>query len=147
MIHLIRDNRKVYCTAIMKRLEDYNYRHERYNFNFSLAIGLSSDGIDLRGFDSFKRQTDEFIILEEHLCCVVLDGSDTEDAIKATSNIQTQFETNYFNKKLFVVVTSSHDYDNKVSMLNSLFDILEYAITHDMDSMILDKSQMILHDH
>lgn len=144
MIKLIRNKRKQYHKTIMDQLEHYSYRHERYNFNFSLAIGLSVDELDLRAFETFKRKTDEFVILEEFLCALVLDGSDVDTAIKATSNVQTQFQTNYFNKKLYVVVASAHDYDNKKSMVNALFDMLEYAIKHEMDSVILDKSQLLL---
>jgi hypothetical protein len=123
------------------------YRNKRYNLDFSLAIGLSYDQINLEKFIDSKRKTDNFIHLEDYLYCMVLDGASYESAIKATSNLQTQFQTQYFNKKLYIAVVASSEFDNENIMVNSLFDILEYSISHNMDNMVIDKSQMLLDKH
>lgn len=145
MINLIKNNRRNYHQKIIDKLGDYAYRMKRYDLDFSVAIGFSEDEVNLAEFISIKRRTDEFIVLEDNLCCIILDGADSNSAIKAASNLQTEFQHRHFNTKLFVSVVTAKDYDNDAVMINSLFDILEYSILNNMDNMVIDNHQIISH--
>ena len=147
MITKIKNNRKKYVEKIVSSLDEFSYRKARYSLNFSLAVGLVNEEISLENFIDLKRKTDDYIHLENNLYCIVLDGADYDAAIKATSNLQTQFQSNYFDKKLFIAVISSDECDNDKTMVNQLFDILEYSVSHKMDGMVIDKYQMLRHNH
>ena len=108
---------------------------------------MTDDNMNLEGFVDSKRKTDNFIHLENHLYCVVLDGADYDASIKATSNLQTQFQTKYFDKKLYVAVVTAKEYDSDTVMVNSLFNILEYSVSNNMDNMLIDKFQVLLDKH
>ena len=56
--------------------------------------------------------------------------------------MQTEFQYKYFNEKLFISVVAAEDYNNDRVMINSLFDILEYAISNNIDNIVIDKDQL-----
>lgn len=142
MKNQIKENRKMYHEAIINRLSHFSYRKKRYKLNFSIAIGLCDEQINLSEFIEIKRKTDDFIVLQNNLCCIIFDGADSDSAIKAAANMQTDFQYKYFNKKIFVSVVAAEDYDDDIAMVNSLFDILDYAISNDLDNIVIDKNQM-----
>ncbi len=143
----IKIDRKKYYKEILDNLDEYAYRDKRYHINFSLAIGLSDETIDLSEFKNSKRKTDKFISLEKNLYCIVLDCTNDNSEIKATLNLQHEFQEKHFGKKLFIGVVCSKDYDNENNMINSLFDILEYSIDNNMNGIVVDKSQMLTQNH
>jgi len=142
MIKLLREKRKIYLDKIISNLNEYSYRSKRYNFEFSLALGLADEKINLEKFAEMKRMTDTYIHLENNLYCIILDGTSADTAIKATSNLQTMFQRQYFNVKLFISVVSSSEYNSEYVMVNSLFDIIEYAINNNMDNQVMDRGQI-----
>ena len=142
MIKLLREKRKTYLNKIIAQLDPFLYRSLRYNFEFSLALGIADERINLENFVHAKRKTDAYIHLEDNLYCMVLDGTNADSAIKATSNLQTMFQRKYFNVKLFISVVSSIEYNNENVMVNSLFDIIEYSINHNMDNQVMDRGQI-----
>ena len=142
MIKLLRKKRKIYLDKIISNLDEYLYRSKRYNFEFSLALGLADEKMNLENFSEMKRKTDAYIHLEDNLYCIVLDGTSADTAIKATSNLQTMFQRKYFNVQLFISVVSSSEYNNEYVMVNSLFDIMEYSINNNMDNLVMDKGQI-----
>jgi len=148
MINVVKNNRQKYLQEIISHLDDYSYRSKRYNIEFSLAIGLCNESIDLTTFINFKRKTDTFITLETNLCCIVLDCTAADSAIKTASNLLSVFQSKYFNKELFTAVVTSKDYDdNNNRMINDLFDILDYSVSNNMDNLVLDQSQMLEQNH
>lgn len=142
MQNLTQDNRQKYSRVIMDSLDDYSYRSKRYHIDFSLAIGLCNVNVDFNDLISKKRKTDKLIMLEENLCCVVLDCAPADCAVKATSNLQNGFKIKYSNNELYTGVVTSRDYDSDKNMVESLFDVLDYSITHDMKGLIADKNHM-----
>lgn len=141
MLSSIKNNRQKYHRTILDTIEDNLYRKKRYELNFSLAIAICNNDVCMRDFSTHIRQTDKFIGLEEHLCSVVFDGIPFDKALKVTSNLQNIFQNKHFNKKLFIGIVSSADFehdDNGYKMINSLLDVLEYSISNDMNHEIVD---------
>jgi hypothetical protein len=140
---MIKENRSKYQTVIVNRIDDYFYKRKRYHQHFSLAIGLFDPDLDLSALDEHSRQTDIFIELEKNLYCEVFDGTTAGSGIKAASNLLTIFENNYYGKRVYASIVFSNDYDTSSQMVHRLFDILEYAYSHNMPNMIVDNSVMI----
>ena len=143
LLKLVRDNKTKYLSIIEDKIKDYMYRSERYGQKFSLSIGLCNFGVDLRDFESFIRQTDEFIILEDNLCCIILDCAPSCNGIKAANNMLAGFQSRYFSKALYSSVVSSDDFPDKDKLLRELFYVLEYAINNNMDNIVVDSDSMI----
>ncbi|MEN8304515.1 MAG: hypothetical protein ABFQ64_10640, partial [Campylobacterota bacterium] len=145
MLSLIKNNRHKYHNIILDSIKDNLYRKERYQLDFALAIATCDADICMHDFANKIRSTDKFIVLEDHISCVLLDGISADTAIKATSNLQTIFQGQHFGEKLFISLVSSTDnnYDNDgYKMINSLLDVLEYSIFNNMDHEIVDYNQM-----
>ncbi|MCW8896133.1 hypothetical protein [Sulfurimonas sp.] len=144
MQNLIKDNFQKYYKLIMDNLEEYSYREKRYGVEYSLTLWLSDNNVNFKDFIDHKRKTDMFIELEKNLCCIILDSTTSQNAIKATSNLQTAFQNKNFGKKLYTSVVFSEDYENNENMIKDLFYVLEYSISNNMDNIVIDKSQMLL---
>jgi len=143
LLKLIRDNREKYTSIIDRYMQDFVYRSKRYEQHFSLSIGLCDFDTDLKSFESFIRQTDKFIILEDNMCCVILDCAPSCSGLKAANNMLAGFQSRYFSKSLFSSVVSSDEKKENLQMINELFYILEYAINNNMDNTVVDSESML----
>ena len=142
LINLIQDNKKKYASIIQERINNFSYRSQRYGHVFSLSIALCEEGIDLRGYCNHKRKSDEFIVLEENLCCLVLDCTDTSSGVKAANNILTSFQSHNFSKTLYSSIISSDEHPESEKMIHELFYVLKYAIENNMDNIVVDAHSM-----
>lgn len=139
----LRDKRRVYHKNIRESLEHYAYRGDRYNIDFSVAIGLSDEDIDLTPFGSYTRKTDAFLILEKNICCVVLDCTPPGGGMKAAENMLVGFQQRFFSRSLYSSVVWYHEYRDVSKMVHHLFDVLEYSLSNNMDNMVVDPTQII----
>ena len=143
MINMIKENRQLYHSIVVNKIDDYFYKRKRYDQHFSLALALSYPDTDIKAFNEHHRQTDKFIVLEKNLCCEIFDGTTAESGIKALSILLTSFENHFYTKQIFTSIVFSKDYDTSSQMVNRLFDILEYAYSHRMENVVVDNSLMI----
>lgn len=145
MLALFQNNRHKYHDEILNNIKDNLYRKNRYHFDFALAIAVCDTNISMHKFQSSIRDTDKFIRLEDNLCTVVLDGISSSSAIKASTNLQAKFESEYFREKLYISVIDSsenHQDTNGYKMINSLLDVLEYSISNNISNEVVDYYQM-----
>ena len=142
-IEVLRAKRQDYHKNIKSALEHYAYRGDRYDIDFSVAIGLSDNDIDLRPFSSYTRKSDAFLILEKNLCCVVLDCTPAGGGMKAAENMLVGFQQRFFGRSLYSSVVWYREYRDVNKMVHHLFDILEYSISNNMDNMVVDPTQVI----
>ncbi len=138
MLNYIKENKRDYYDAIVKNLDEYSYRNKRYHIEFSIAISLCDVDVDFKDFMDNTRKTDTLIPLEKNLCCLVLDCAPADSALKAAENMQAKFHKKYFDKKLYTAVVSSKNYDSDKIMVESLFDMLDYSIEHNIENPIAD---------
>lgn len=141
MIDMIDDNSKEFHQKILDKLDDYFYRENRYNLDFSIVIALCNENVNSSKLINIKRQTDELIILKDNLFCVVLDGTSSVTGVKAASHIQTEFLNMYGDKELFIALVTSQDYIDHSEMIDSLFKILKYSIVNNIHNIIIDKDR------
>lgn len=123
---------------------EFQYRLERYNIDYSIAIGfIKGIDIDLNHFQTHIRKTDRFVVLSNNMYAVILECADEPCGIKAANNLLTKFQQQYFEFPLFASVVNGSNYSNVKDMLLSLFHLLEYGVTYNMDNQVLDISQRI----
>ena len=79
----------------------------------------------------------------DHIHAVVFDFTDEEKGIKAANKLLTHFQHAYFSKSVYAAVINSEEFTTAQSMVSKLFYLLEYAIRHRMDNLLMDKSQLI----
>lgn len=128
---------------LSQAVKDFAYRLKRYEINYSVAIGHTSADIDLSQMSGYIRETDRFIVLSHNTCAIILDCSDEVRGIKAANNLLTHYQSNFFSKPLYLTVVTASNYETNPKMLHELFYLLDYAIEHNMNSILLESSQVI----
>jgi len=136
----IRINQKEYEKKILESIKDFTYNFERYSANFSLAIGAACNEIDMEKFSQLIRETDKFIILDNHICCIVFPFTDAEQGIKATSNLLNEFEMKFFSQKIYTGVVNAAECNSSEKQIKGLFDILKSSVENGMNNIPLDKT-------
>ncbi len=134
----LRQNRKDYEKKVLESIKDNIYQRERYNVDFTLALGATPSEMDMEIFSTLIRESDRFIILDKHICCVVFPFTNSADGIKATSNLLSKFEMKFFSQKIYLSIVNANDCDTSDHQIQKLFDVLKFSIEHGMANMPLD---------
>jgi len=129
-----------HAQTILDSIKNELYEHDRYNVNYSLAIGATNSKLDMQGFAKLIRETDKFIILNEHICCMVFPFTDAAQGIKAASNLLSKFEIRFFSEKIYIGVVNAQTYETPMKQIEKLFEILKYAIENGMQNIPLDST-------
>lgn len=137
-------NRKILQDKLERELNDFDYRYTRYEVNYCIAIAYTPEPLDLSPLLSkYIRETDHAIMLQDQLYAVVFDTADETKGIKAANKLLTVFQHMYFSQSIFASIITASDYNDPSQMISTLFDLLEYAIDHNMDNHIIDASQVM----
>ncbi len=128
---------------LTQAVKDFSYRFRRYEVNYSIAIGHTPEEIDLSILSQHIRQSDRFIILDHNTCAVILDCTSDTCGMKAANNLLTHFQGIFFSIPIYVGIVTASNYDTDFKMVHELFYLLEYAIEHNMNSVLVECSQAI----
>lgn len=128
---------------LSQAIKDFAYRFKRYNINYSIAIGHTTEDIDLNQISNFIRSTDRFIVLNHSTYAIILDCSDEIRGIKAANNILTHYQGIFFSIPLYITIVTASNYEADAKMIHELFYLLDYAIKHNMNNILLEHSQLI----
>lgn len=131
-------HRQKYGQTIIDALKDKIYQCERYNVNFSLALGATLNDIDMNKFSEMIRETDELIILSDNVCCIAFPFTDHAQGIKAASNLLSKFEMKFFSQKVYLSVVNTEECPTPDLHVQQLFDILVYGISNGMNNLPID---------
>lgn len=133
-----------FIQVLIDETHEFQYRFERYNLDYSIAIGfIKGIDIDLNNFQNHIRNTDRLVSLSPNMYAVIFDCADEADGIKATNNLLTKFQQQYFAFPLYAGVVTSSNYKNAKQMIHCLFELLDYGVTNNIDNHVLDISQHI----
>ena len=61
--------------------------------------------------------------------------------------MQSEFQSMNFGKELFTCIVTFKDYNDENKMINTLFDILKYALSYKVDNLVVDQNQMLSQNH
>ncbi|MCX6075126.1 MAG: hypothetical protein NTY39_12450 [Campylobacterales bacterium] len=146
MIDLFNKYRKNLQKEVVKRASLYDYRYVRYNINYSITACYVNEPTDLMHIASNLRQSDDFIKLNDHLYVMFLDATDDEQGIKTSTNILNSMQAQFFTKPFYIAVVTATNYTDLFQMIHDLFDLIEYALLHNMNNIVIDSSQLIKND-
>jgi len=131
-------NRKSYEHKVLESIKENIYQRERYDINFTLAIGATCTEVRMEDFSELVRESDKFIVLSDHICCVIFPFTDSAQGVKATSNLLSKFEMQFFSQKIYLGIVNAKDCETPEHQVNKLFDILKFSIHNGMANMPLD---------
>jgi hypothetical protein len=137
--------RQLFQMRLLEEITDLNYAFTRYQINYSIAIGHTEEAIDMTPLSTYLRKSDRLVVLDEHLCAIIFNHTDDEGGIKAANNLLTYFQTSYFSKSLYACVVTASNHSDPSQAVHALFDLLNYAVSQNMNNLILDISQVTSH--
>lgn len=143
MVNYLHAQRKALQEKLLEEIGDFDYRCTRYKVNYSIALACTKEPIDLTPLCIYIRKSDRYIPLGENIHAVVFDCTDSEKGIKAANKLLTYFQHTYFSKSAFSSIITASDCGNPVQTVSQLFDLLDYALRHNMDNHVIDKSQVM----
>lgn len=143
LIKHVRENLAMYEAKVLKAIEPYNYEKERYDIDFAIAVGATLDNVDMASFSQAIRLTDTFVFLDTNVCGVVFAFNDTENGIKAASNLLNKFEMQFFANKIYLGIISSEDETVPEQQVKKLFQTLCHGIAQGMSNMPLDYQHIV----
>ncbi|WP_345991409.1 hypothetical protein [Sulfurimonas sp. HSL-1716] len=128
--------------SIEKLIEPFWYRFSRYKLQFCLLI-IYAKNLDENYFNLHIRQTDEAVILDKNLICIVFESNNdrqmTEGIEKLLYNQDGDFHKsdNYYYSSM---VCSSESEGLDANIINRSFMILEYAFEYQKTNEVLNYS-------
>ena len=130
--------------VLMHETRDFQYRLERYNIDYSIAIGMIKGiDVDLNNFQNHIRNTDRLVALTSNMYAVILDCADEPCGIKAANNLLTKFQEQFFAFPLYAGVVTSANCTNAKQMIHCLFELLEYGVANNFDNQVLEITQRV----
>lgn len=133
----------IYQKQLLENAKEFSYRYERYNTDYSIALGYSPMEIDLVPMSNFIRNTDKFIVLNDNTCAIILDNANDESGIKAANNLLTKFQGSAFDIPLYSAIVTASNYSNSETMIRELFHLIDFAITNNINQQVIDHTQII----
>lgn len=146
MIDALSTHRQHYQEMLLKEITSYHYRFTRYHLNYSIVLAyISEENGDLSPCGNYLRGSDSIIYFRSNFCAIVFDNTNEEQGIKAAENILSRVQARFFSKHFYMVVISATEEKSEFQTVHDLFDLIAYALEHNMDNLVVDASQVIQH--
>ncbi len=147
MVNTFNEYRQKFQEQLVKESMNYHYRFTRYHADYSIALAyISDEHVDLNVFAEHLRASDMLIFFHANLCAIIFDGTNAEEGIKAANSLLSHVQNFFFAKHLYMAVISTDRDKSQFQMVHDLFDLISYAITHNMDNLVVESSQVIRND-
>ena len=98
-----------YHDKIAELIHLYEYRFNRYGLEYSLVLCYQREGEDLSDIGSLVRLTDSYMMLEKRYYCVVYEGTNLDQAMKAAHHIILHFKREHGSNEIFVSAVSARE--------------------------------------
>lgn len=147
MINTLNQHRQVFQEALIHECEPFHYRFTRYHSDYSIALAyLSEENGDLRSCGKHLRESDKILFFQNNFCAILFDNTNVEQGIKAANNILSRVQNLFFAKHFYMAIITSSNEQSEFQMVHDLFDLITYALEHNMDNLAVDSSQVIQHE-
>lgn len=147
MIDVFKENRKHLQEQLIIETAYNHYKCSRDAIPYSITLTyISEEDFDFSSLTKYLRVDDKIILLQSNLCAIVFDGTTEEQGLKATENLLSHVQNICFTKHLYMAVVTVNSHDTEFQIVHDLFDLLSYAINHNMDNSVIERSQIIEND-
>ncbi|MDP3267381.1 MAG: hypothetical protein Q8M39_11200 [Sulfuricurvum sp.] len=147
MIDTFNEHRKRFQEQLVIDTAGYHYRFIRHHMPYSIALVYVAEmGVNLDTFEKHLRESDKIIFLQTNLCAIIFDDANEEQGLKAAENLLSHVQNICFTKHLYMAVVTVNSDNNEFQIVHDLFDLISYALNHNMDNSVLESSQVIKND-
>ena len=142
VLHEIRENLHAYEAKIVEAIKPFLYQQKRYKVDFSVAIGVTLETMELNHFSEIIRETDQYVALDDNIGAVIFAFNNQQQGVKAASNLLNRFEQQHFGKRIFLGIINSQEEVSPELLVNKLFDTVCYTLLHGMSNIPIDYGEI-----
>lgn len=147
MIDAFNGNRKYFQERLITETAYYHFKYSRDETPYSIALAyIVEDDFDFQRYEKHLRVNDKIILLQSNLCAIVFDGTTEEQGLKAAEHLLYHVQDICFIKHVYMAIVTVNPNDTEFQTIHDLFDLLSYALNHNMDNSVIERSQIIQND-
>lgn len=113
---------------LLQTLKSFDYRQNRYQIDYSVAIWHSPEEIDFHLLSNSIRTTDRLVCLDKHHCVIIFEYTDPNSTTQAVNNFLEQYKSTFVSAPLFCSVANSSQFESIHIMIPELLIQLNEAI-------------------
>lgn len=147
MIETFNEHRRRFQEQLVNATALYHYRFMRQHMPYSIALFyVAETDVNLEILPKHLRESDKIIFLQTNLCAIIFDNANEEPGLKAAENLLYHVQNICFTKHLYMAVATVNSDNKEFQTVHDLFDLIEYALNHNMENSVLESSQVIKND-
>lgn len=147
MIDVFNENRKHLQEQLIIETAYYHFKYSREETPYSITLTyISEEDFDFNRYKEHLRINDKIILLQPNLCAIVFDGTTEEQGLKAAEHLLYHVQDLCFTKHIYMAIVTVNPDDTEFQTVHDLFDLLSYALKHNMDNSVIERSQIIKND-
>ncbi|MCL4432580.1 MAG: hypothetical protein M1300_09695 [Epsilonproteobacteria bacterium] len=144
MIDIFKEHRKHFQEQLLNDVSGYHYRFTRYHTPYSISlVYIAETSVSLDTLEKHLRESDKIIFIQTNLYAIIFDDTNEEQGLKAAENLLYFIQNICFTKYLYMAVVTVNSNNTEFQTIHDLFDLLSYALDHNMDNSVLESSQVI----
>ena len=144
MVDVFNENRKHLQEQLITETVYYNFKYSREDIPYSIALTyISENDFDFKRYEKNLRTNDKIIMLQPNLCAIVFDGTTEEQGLTAAEHLLYHVQDLCFTKHIYMAIVTVNSDDTEFQTVHDLFDLLSYALNHNMDNTVMERSQII----
>jgi hypothetical protein len=113
---------------LVQALKSFDYRQNRYQIDYSVAIWHSPEEIDFHLLSNCIRTTDRLVSLDNHHYVIIFDYTNPENGIQAVNNFLEQYKSTFLSAPLFCSIANSSQFESIHIMVPELLIQLNQTI-------------------
>ncbi|MCK9371793.1 MAG: hypothetical protein M0P91_01240 [Sulfuricurvum sp.] len=147
MITILQERRPHLQEQLVQKIAYFDYNFSRYHIHYTIAIAyISEEEGNLNVLSKNLRKSDRLVMFQKNLCAVIFNSADETNGLKAANNLLTDVQALFFSKHLYMAVVTATNTKSSFQLVYDLFDLLQYAIGHNMNNLVLEASQITKYD-
>lgn len=147
MIDVFNESRKRLQEQLIVETAYYHFKYSREETPYSIALTyISENDFDFNRYEKNLRVDDKIILLHPNLCAIVFDGTMEEQGLKAAEHLLYHVQDICFTKHVYMAIVTVNSNETQFQTVHDLFDLLSYALNHNMDNSVIERSQILKND-
>ena len=147
MIDIFQENRKRFQEQLIIETAYYHFKYSREETPYSIALTyIAENDFDFNRYKEHLRVNDKIILIEANLCAIVFDGTTEEQGITAAEHLLYHVQDLCFTKHIYMAIVTANPDNTEFQTVHDLFDLLSYALNHNMDNCVMERSQIMNND-
>lgn len=136
-------NSNMLSTTLNDALSPYEYRYQRYNHKYALAlIYFNTHSFENDLLSLSLRPSDKYLTISEQMKAIIFDNISESAAIKALTNQIIRIEAYSFDTTIYSCSIHRSEHSDTTGLVKKASILLQHAIQYDIKNTAIDSSYL-----